>query len=1234
MSAPAATPPPPAPGPGATVEKRVLLFAPTGNDARLTRGFLEQAGFPVTICHDMDCLCQGIAEGCGSLMLAEETLGTQSTAVFSKALAGQPSWSDLPVTIITGGGELVRQKLRRLMTAGAVGNVTLLERPFHPETLLSTVEVAARARRRQYQVRDLLAQQKASELRLQATLESISDAFASLDRDWNFRYLNGSYLKLVAPLHHSAESLLGKNVWEKFPDIVDTEVSRFYHQVMDDQKPGVLEMYYPPIGAWLEICAYPGPDALSLYVRNISGRKAAEHAREERQARDRLLSETLASLLSASNPQEVVSQLFPKVARHLGVDSFFNFMVTPEKDALELRACSGISEEDALSLERLEWGTTVCGTVAERCQPAVITDLQQSNDPKVAHIRRLGIRAYACYPLVVGSELLGTISFASRTRTSFEEQELEFIRLVSQYGAVALERLQQADQLRESEQRHRLMAADNAQLYANMHKTAERLGLALSAARLGDWSWNAATDIMQLSGRAAEIFGVPEDTVATRSDLRMLLHEGDRERSLDALEESIRHHQDYSIEYRVNRPDGAQVWVAAKGRAVYDGGGDLTGMLGVIQDITGRKEAEEALRDARARVEATLVSAEIGTWRWDIASDKVIADKNLARMFSLPADMLEGPISNFLISVHPADRDRLREDIAAAMITADGELETDYRLVSPDGSVRWVTARAKVERDPLGKPVQFPGVIIDITQRKLQERKLAELSKKIEEQARLFDATLSHMSDLAYTFDRDARVIYANKPLLDIWGVTLEQAVGKNVFDLDYPDELGHQLNAELMEVISTGRTVRGVTSMASAAGVEDFHEYIYNPVYGPDGTVVAVAGSTRLITERKKEEAALQEAKETAEAANLAKDRFLAVLSHELRTPLTPVLMTVGVLETDPDLPPRIRHDMAMIRRNVELETKLIDDLLDLSRVTSGKLSLRLESVDLNDLMRQVCEICQSQVFEKALKLECAPAEKPAPVSADPARLQQVFWNMLKNAIKFTPPGGLIQVGASLTAEGRVSVQVKDSGQGIDHRVLPKIFDAFEQGDPRINRQFGGLGLGLAISKALVEMHDGTITAESPGPGNGAVFTVTLPLCPHAPEPRPARPDASGGDEPRAWRLLLVEDHEDTSRMLSLLLGRRGFMVRTAATVAGALEIVETGTFDLVISDLGLPDATGYDLMRRIRDVHHLPGIAMSGYGMEDDLRRSREAGFREHIVKPIRIAQLEEAIHRVLGR
>ena len=271
-----------------TRESRILLLAPTGNDARLTVGFFEEAGFAVEACVSMAEICEEMPQGCGAIVLAEETLGHQSLPRLIEALKGQPSWSDLPIIVITGGGEADQRRLRRLATNGSISNVALLERPFHPETLLSAVEAALRARRRQYQVRSLLQNQRASELRLQNILDSISDAFASVGRDWRFTYVNRSYMRLISPLYSSPEELLGENLWERFPDLADTELGRFYERAMAEQKPGVCEIYYPPINAWIEVHAHPSPEILSIYVQDVTDRRVAEEMLRQRNQRTQL----------------------------------------------------------------------------------------------------------------------------------------------------------------------------------------------------------------------------------------------------------------------------------------------------------------------------------------------------------------------------------------------------------------------------------------------------------------------------------------------------------------------------------------------------------------------------------------------------------------------------------------------------------------------------------------------------------------------------------------------------------------------------------------------------------------------------------------------------------------------------------------------------------------------------------------------------------------------------------
>jgi signal transduction histidine kinase len=391
-------------------------------------------------------------------------------------------------------------------------------------------------------------------------------------------------------------------------------------------------------------------------------------------------------------------------------------------------------------------------------------------------------------------------------------------------------------------------------------------------------------------------------------------------------------------------------------------------------------------------------------------------------------------------------------------------------------------------------------------------------------------------------------------------------------------------------------------------------------------------------ITERRRIEGQLREAKEAAEASSRAKDEFLAALSHELRTPLTPVLAAVSAMLDDPETPAEVLPVLEMTRRNVTLEARLIDDLLDVTRIIQGKLTLQIERVDAHALILRALSICRHELHAAGLHLEMELTAPASHVEADSARLQQVFWNLLKNALKFTPRGGTLTIRSRNaddpeTGGLRLVVEVSDTGIGIEPEALPLIFNEFEQGGSAITRQFGGLGLGLAISRRVVERHHGRLTASSPGRGRGAAFTLDLAALPDR-AASPARPSRPARPILRSLRVLFVDDHADTLQVMGRLLGRLGHAVTTATTVSDALEAARGTDFDLVISDLGLPDGSGLDLMRRLRASAAGPisGIALSGYGMEEDLRKSREAGFGAHLTKPVDFSKLEAAIHQVI--
>jgi PAS domain S-box-containing protein len=380
------------------------------------------------------------------------------------------------------------------------------------------------------------------------------------------------------------------------------------------------------------------------------------------------------------------------------------------------------------------------------------------------------------------------------------------------------------------------------------------------------------------------------------------------------------------------------------------------------------------------------------------------------------------------------------------------------------------------------------------------------------------------------------------------------------------------------------------------------------------------------------------QAARADAEAANRATDRFLATLSHELRTPLTPILATVTAMFDEPSTPASLRPVLEMIRRNIDLEARLIDDLLDVTRIKRGQLHLKREIIDAHEQIERVLEICGDDAGNAEITLVSQLKAEAHHVDADPTRLQQVLWNLLKNAIKFSSPGGKVTIRSRNRIEPYPEVagpwlviEVIDRGIGIEPDLLPRIFDLYVQGGPSTGRKYGSLGLGLAISRTIVEQHGGRLKATSEGKGKGATLTLEIPtvLSPLIRTSAQApTPGMIGGDRP--LKILLVDDNKDTLSYLSAMLIKRGHNVQTAKNLATALRAVEEEQFELLISDIDLPDGSGLELMHRLSARRTTIGIALSGFGSSDDIDQSRSAGFFEHLSKPVDIRRLEQAIQQ----
>jgi nitrogen-specific signal transduction histidine kinase len=382
------------------------------------------------------------------------------------------------------------------------------------------------------------------------------------------------------------------------------------------------------------------------------------------------------------------------------------------------------------------------------------------------------------------------------------------------------------------------------------------------------------------------------------------------------------------------------------------------------------------------------------------------------------------------------------------------------------------------------------------------------------------------------------------------------------------------------------------------------------------------------------------QAARTEAEAVSRAKDRFLATVSHELRTPLTPVLVAVTAMLDEAAASTPFRSELEMIRRNLSLEARLVDDLLDLAQIRSGKLHLERETVDAHALVHHVIEICRDELAMARVELVLDLRATRNHVHADPARLQQVLWNLIKNAIKFTPPGGIVTVRSRDLEDRRqgadhaaLVLEVNDTGIGIDQELIPRIFDVFDQDAFSPARRLGGLGLGLLISRSIVEQHGGRLAAASDGQNLGAKFTVELPSV-IAPETAARREGPLATDTHIPYpplTILLVEDNADTLNYLRKILTLRGNNVHTASSLSLALQMASDLDFDVLVSDIELPDGTGLELMRTLRTSRTIAGIALSGFGSLEDIELSRSAGFAEHLTKPVDFRRLEKAIHEV---
>ena len=515
-----------------------------------------------------------------------------------------------------------------------------------------------------------------------------------------------------------------------------------------------------------------------------------------------------------------------------------------------------------------------------------------------------------------------------------------------------------------------------------------------------------------------------------------------------------------------------------------------------------------------------------------------------------------------------------------------------------------------------------------IEERERNTAALLAVTEASERQRRLYGTILGSTPDLVCVLDRDRRVTFANPALLEVWGVSLDEALGKPFGELGYERWHAEMHEREIDRVIASKEHLRGEAPFTGTGG-RRIYDYIFVPVLDADGEVEAIACTCRDITARKESEAALAERAQLLRDADRRKDEFLATLAHELRNPLAPVRTGLEVLKRAPH-EAAARRTREMMDRQVRHMVRLIDDLLDVSRITRGKIELQREPLTLSSVIDAAVESSRPLVEAGQHELRISLPAEPVRFAADGTRLAQVVSNLVNNAAKYSPSGGLIEVRAFVDHD-HVVVEVRDNGVGIPPDKLDEVFEMFSQVNRTLDRAQGGLGIGLALVRRLVEMHGGTVSAASAGLNQGSTFTVRIPVGGSPPGAITARGRTGDVAAARGRRIMVVDDNVDAAESLAMYLELAGHRTRTAHSGPTAIAVALEFKPEVVFLDIGLPGMNGYEVAAQLRrQLSPAPAVlvAVTGWGTDEDKHRATAAGFDLHLTKPVDLSSIETVL------
>ncbi len=860
-------------------------------------------------------------------------------------------------------------------------------------------------------------------------------------------------------------------------------------------------------------------------------------------------------------------------------------------------------------------------------QITAIADVHAS-DVDSCHVELLAslqVKANLVVPILHDHHCWGLlIAHHCSTPRSWQPLEIDLLKQLAAQVSIAL---RQAELYQQAQ--HELI--ERQQVETALIESEERLQAALNASRMGTWDWNIQTGKITWSDNLEALSGLkPGEFDGSYEMFMARLHPDDRDRVHAAVQHAVATGEHYDIEFRKVYLDGTVRWSLTQGKVSYGQDGQPLRMAGIDIDITERKRSDTALQDSEERFRQLAENINAVFWLKEVPENRVsYVSPAYERLWGWNPQDLYTNQHTWVDRIHPDDRDAT--DRAYREKAAAGQFDQEYRIILDDGSIHWVRDRCFPLQDQTGTIYRFAGIAEDITNRKQTE---AVLQQSEELYRTLFESIEDGFSLIELLFDEtntpiDYRFLETNPAFEQQTG--LKQAAGKTARQL-IPELEAHWFET-YSRVALTGQPIR--FENRSDALNRWFDVYACR-VGSPESRKVAILFKD--ISERKQFELErdrlLQQeqlARAEAERANRIKDEFLAVLSHELRSPLNPILGWSQLMQTRNFDPAKTAEALATIERNAKLQTQLIDDLLDMAKILHGKFSINAAPVNLRFVIESAIDTVMTAAVAKTILLHpVLPTD--VQVYGDAARLQQVVWNLLSNAVKFTPSYGRVEVWLEPVGN-QAQVTITDTGKGIAPNFLPDIFESFRQEDVSTTRKHGGLGLGLAIVRSLVEAHGGTIRAESPGEGLGSTFTVQLPLL--SSEPESQQPET--GLEPildlTGIRVLTVDDDPDARELLTALLTQYGANVLTVASAADALANLESFQPDLLVIDIGMPEVDGYTLLQQIRALpsqqgKQIPAIALTAYAREDDLQRAIASGYQQHVAKPLEPERLVQAV------